>query len=230
MVKIALIGEYLPDFEPHQATNAAIEHSCRHLHVDVAAEWVSTADVDDSLFDRFHGIWIAPGSPNKSLDNTLWTIRMAREEGVPCLATCGGFQHMIVEYARNVLGFRDAQHAEYDPDAPVLFVSRLERSLAGRSMELRFVPGSRLARIYGTQSATERFYCNFGVNPAFVDVLKGGPLPITASDQEGEVRAIEDPEHPFFIGTLFVPQARSTPENPHPLVTEFVRVVAGRSM
>jgi CTP synthase (UTP-ammonia lyase) len=132
---------------------------------------------------------------------------------------------MILEYARNVLGFSDAQHAEYEPMASRLFVSKLKCSLAGREMQLRFVPGSKSAGIYGGLSAVERYYCNFGVNPDQVALLKEGPLVVSGSDAEGEVRVIELPEHPFFMGTLYVPQARSTPGAPHPLVNAFVRAV-----
>ena len=73
----------------------------------------------------------------------------------------------------------------------------------------------------------EQYYCNFGVNPDKVPLLRKGPLQITGSDAEGEVRVVELPDHPFFVGTLFVPQLRSTPERPHPLVTAFIRA-AGR--
>jgi CTP synthase (UTP-ammonia lyase) len=93
-------------------------------------------------------------------------------------------------------------------------------------MRLRFTAGSQVATIYGTLSATERYHCNFGVNPEYVPLLKGGPLQITGSDSEGEVRVIELPGHPFFIGTLFVPQTRSTLQRPHPLVTAFLQAVA----
>ena len=109
---IALIGEYNPNFQPHVSTNTAIEHSSRELGADVDAEWISTDEIDDSLFERFSGIWVTPGSPYKNLDKTLWAIREARENSVPCLGTCGGFQHIIIEYARSVLGFSDAQHAD----------------------------------------------------------------------------------------------------------------------
>lgn len=187
--------------------------------------WVSTEEIDDNLFQRFSGIWVAPGSPYKNMDKTLWAIRHARENGVACFGTCGGFQHLIIEYARNVLGFKEAEHAEYDPYASKLFISQLACSLAGREMELSFSPGSQVAAIYGANSATERYYCNFGVNPNFVPLLKSGPLKITGSDSEGEIRVIELPGHPFFLGTLFVPQTRSTAEHPHPLVTAFVRAV-----
>jgi CTP synthase (UTP-ammonia lyase) len=224
--QLAILGEFTPGFAPHASTNAAIAHSCAAGRLDVSAEWVSTSAIDERLFDRFHGIWVAPGSPYKDMTKTLWAIRVAREKGVPCFGTCGGFQHIILEYARSVLGFADAQHAEYDPYASRLFISRLACSLVGREMELCFQPDSLVARIYGVMQTRERYYCNFGVAPDAVELLKRGPLRVVGSDAEGEVRVIELPGHPFFIGTLFVPQALSTPEKPHPLVTAFLESVA----
>ncbi|WP_445368779.1 glutamine amidotransferase-related protein [Methylomonas sp. BW4-1] len=223
---IALLGEYTPTFPPHLATNAAIEHAKAALGLEINADWISTEDIDQTLFQRYAGIWVAPGSPYRNLDKTLAAIRYARESGIPCFGTCGGFQHMILEYARNVLGFKDAQHAEYDSYASDLFISKLACSLAGRQLPLTFEPGSRVADIYGALTATEQYYCNFGINPDYIDVLKSGPLKITAADAEGEIRVIEWSDHPFFIGTLFVPQARSKPEQPHPLVSAFLRAVA----
>jgi len=226
MIKsIALLGEYTPTFPPHVSTNAAINHAQQLLDVDITANWVSTEDIDSRLFEHYSGIWVAPGSPYKSMELTLWAIRYARENKIPCFGTCGGFQHMVIEYARNVLGVKGAQHAEYDPSASSLFISQLACSLAGHEMQLSFEPGSRVAAIYGGLSAKERYYCNFGVNPDCIDELKQGPLKVSGSDTEGEIRVIEHPDHPFFIGTLFVPQMRSIPERPHPLVTAFLRAV-----
>jgi CTP synthase (UTP-ammonia lyase) len=222
---IAILGEYSSTFEPHPATDAAISHSAATLGIDVKATWVSTGDLDQSLFEAHEGIWVAPGSPYKDLAKTLAAIRYAREHSVPCFGTCGGMQHLIIEYARNVLGFQDAQHAEYDPYASLLFVSELACSLAGREMQLRLVPGSQVAAIYGETSVVERYYCNFGVHPDRVAALAAGPLRIVGSDAEGSVRVVELPGHPFFIGTLYVPQARSTPNAPHPLVSAFLRAV-----
>jgi len=195
--------------------------------MEVDSVWLSTAKIDQTLFDRFSGIWVAPGSPYRNRNKTLWAIRYARENDIPCFGTCGGFQHMIIEYARNVLGFSDASHAEYDPYASNLFISSLACALAGREMKLTFSSGSRVAQIYGGTSATEQYYCNFGVNPDHVSLLKSGALMITGSDIEGEIRVIELPGHSFFLGTLFVPQTRSTAERPHPLVTAFLRAVNG---
>ncbi|MCK9634780.1 MAG: CTP synthase [Methylobacter tundripaludum] len=226
MIKaIALLGEYTPTFPPHISTDAAIRHARNLLNVEVAVDWVSTEDISPTLFEQYSGIWVAPGSPYKSMELTLWAIRYARENKIPCFGTCGGFQHMVIEYARNVLGFKDAQHAEYDPYASSLFISQLACSLAGREMQLNFAPDSQVATIYGSLSAKEHYYCNFGVNPDCIDELKQGPLNVSGADAEGEIRVIEHPDHPFFIGTLFVPQARSAPEGPHPLVTAFLEAV-----
>ncbi len=220
---IALIGEYTPAFQPHISTLSAIEHSRSLLNSEIEGKWVSTEDIDEHLFEQFSAIWVAPGSPYKNMEKTLWAISYARENQIPCFRTCGGFQHLVIEYARNVLGFKDAQHAEYDPYSSDLFISQLACSLAGREMPLTFESNSRIAQIYGAVCATERYYCNFGVNPKVVPILKSGDLKITGSDDEGEIRVVELSDHPFFIGTLFVPQTRSTTENPHPLVTEFLR-------
>lgn len=130
---------------------------------------------------------------------------------------------MILEYARNVLGFVDAQHAEYDPYASELFVSELECSLVGRELLIRLQPESRVARLYGATEAREQYYCNFGVNPEKVAALNRGALRVTGSDAEGDIRVVELPDHPFFIGTLFVPQLRSRADRPHPLINAFIQ-------
>ena len=229
MTRLLILGEFNREFRPHAATNEAIDHSRAHLALDVEAEWMSTAAVTPGVLADYDGLWVAPGSPYTSMERTLAAIRHAREKGIPCFGTCGGCQHMIIEYARNVLGIEDAQHAEYDPYASRLFISELTCSLAGRSMELQFASGSKVARIYGRGSATEEYYCNFGVNPDVIPTLKKGKFQIVGSDAEGEVRVLELPRHPFFIATLFVPQTSSRPDRPHPLVNAFVQAAAGRA-
>jgi CTP synthase (UTP-ammonia lyase) len=228
-ISIVLLGEYDPAFEPHRATDAAIAHSSAALGRMAKGHWISTAEIDAATLARHQGLWVAPGSPYKDLPRTLESIRFAREQKLPCLGTCGGFQHMVLEYARNELGMADAQHAEYDSQAANLFVSRLECSLIGRELAVKLAPGSLVARCYGATSAAERYYCNFGVHPDRAAELGSRDLRIVGSDAEGLVRIVELPGHPFFVGTLFVPQARSRPDAPHPLVSAFLRAAAGRS-
>jgi CTP synthase (UTP-ammonia lyase) len=93
-------------------------------------------------------------------------------------------------------------------------------------MTITLTAGSTLAEIYGQKTVQEEYLCNFGVNPDYVEALRGGPLRIAASDAEGVVRAVELPGHPFFMGTLFLPQHRSTATAPHPLVTRFLTACA----
>ena len=229
MIKIGIIAEYTATYEPHVATSRAIEHFSEELGLAVSYEWISTVDVKEDFFDVYEGLWVAPGSPYKSMDKALWAIQYVREQGIPTLGTCGGFQHVMIEYARNLLGFEDAQHAEYDPYASRLFISQLACSLAGRALELLLAPNSRIAEIYGSRKVKERYYCNFSVNPEFIEPIRKGPIAITGSDAEGEVRVVEYPDHPFFIATLFVPQTLSKPNKPHPLVTAFLRAVSNTS-
>ena len=224
-MKIAILGEHDSTAETHIATDRALAHSGAALGVEIRADWYSTAEVTNSLLEGFDGLLIAPGSPYRDLQKTIQAIRFARERNLPCLGTCGGFQHMIIEFARHRLGIDDAQHGEYDPYSSRLIVSRLDCSLAGQQLDIRLAAGSRIAGLYGTDRATERYYCNFGLDEKYVPLFAEAEFHCVAVDAEGEVRAMEITDHPFFLGTLFVPQSRSTPENPHPIVTGFLAAV-----
>jgi CTP synthase (UTP-ammonia lyase) len=156
------------------------------------------------------------------MEGALRAVEHARRHDVPLLGTCGGFQHVVIEYARNVLGLADAQHAEYDPYGSTLFVTPLSCSLAGQALTVDVHPLARAGDAYGAARVTERYYCNFGLDPDRVDDLVAGGLCVSGRDDLGEVRIVELPHHRFFVATLFVPQARSTPAEPHPLVTALV--------
>jgi CTP synthase (UTP-ammonia lyase) len=220
-INVAVIGEFDESFAPHAATNAAIGHSAAALGVDAAVSWLDTRALERDLGPVTHAdaLWCAPGSPYRSLTGALAALRFGRENAVPTLGTCGGCQHIILEYARNVLGFKDAAHAEYDPYASRLFVTALACSLAGKTMGVNVVPGSVAGRCYGTGRVQETYYCNFGLNPEQRGALEAGGLCITGVDDDDEPRIFELPGHPCYVATLFVPQTRSSAEEPHPLVT-----------
>ena len=226
-VKLAVVGDFNSSNSSHIATNDAILHSSAALGISVEPRWVGTEELiasgGENRLRGFDGVWIAPSSPYRSMDGALSAIRTARECRIPLLGTCGGFQHIILEYARNVLGFADAEHEESNPNASRLFISRLACSLVGRSMTVRFQPGSLVAQLYGQTSAQEQYLCNFGVNPAYTEKLRSGQLRIVGSDDEGVARVVELAEHPFFVGTLFIPQLASTPTVPHPVVSGFLQ-------
>ena len=222
---IGIVGERDPAFRPHIATDAALAHTGAALGLDVEARWIGTEDI--SAVEQADAIWCAPGSPYRSLDGALAALRHGRERGVPTLGTCGGCQHILLEFARNVLGFADATHAEYDPYASRLFVTPLECVIAGRTMQVRLEPGSGAAALYGgAREVDEQYYCNFGLNPEYRSLLEDGGLRITGEDADGEPRVFELDDHPFYVATLFVPQTRSEPGRPHPVVTGFVRAAA----
>jgi CTP synthase (UTP-ammonia lyase) len=126
-----------------------------------------------------------------------------------------------------VMGFADADHTESNPYASCLFVTPLSCSLVGKTMEVTLQPGSKAAEACHATQTMEAFYCNFGLNPEYQKQLEEHGMQITGKDQNGEARVAELPAHPFFVGTLFVPQARSAPGKPHPLVLEFCRAAAG---
>ena len=219
---IAIVADYDSNNRTHAATSEAIEHCSATLGFSIEHRWIGTEELAAADGTRqlagYDGIWIGPGSPSKSMEAALRTIRLAREQGIPLLGTCGGFQHIILEYARNVLGYADAEHAETQPEASRLFISRLACSLVGRTMSITLQPKSVVARLYGRTTVQEQYQCNFGVNPDYVETLRSSALKIVGSDEEGVVRLVELPEHPFFIGSLFLPQMTSTRSTPHPLV------------
>ncbi len=127
----------------------------------------------------------------------------------------------MVDYARSVLHIDDADHAETNPGAAHLAVTPLSCSIVGQEQEVLLLPNTRAAEIYGTARCREAFYCNYGLNPAYRDPLEAAGLIVSGVDGDGEVRIMEMPGHPFFLGTLFVPQARSTGERPHPVLAAF---------
>jgi CTP synthase (UTP-ammonia lyase) len=220
--RIAIIGDYQPGNPTHTAIADALAHAgCRTPPV-----WVPTQDAAGRDLAEFAGFWIAPGSPYRSLEGALEVIRYAREHDRPLLGTCGGFQHVVLEYARNVLGLADAAHAEYDPYASNLFVTPLSCSLAGRTMSVTLGTGSFASALYGGASTMEQYYCDFGLNPDHIPKLTAAGLVVSGVDSDGEVRIVELPELRFFLATLFVPHTSSTPAKPHPLVSGFVRAAS----
>jgi CTP synthase (UTP-ammonia lyase) len=236
VLQIAIIGDYQEDLASHEATDEAILHAARSLGINYATEWIPTELLDTAnpgVLLRFSkAVFVAPGSPYYSMQGALNAIRIARESGRPLLGTCGGFQHAVIEYARNVAGIKDAEHAEYDPRAKRQVIRALPCSLAGKALHVDLAPGSLARRIYGRDQIEETYHCNCGLDPAYRAQLETAGLRVTGveaglagapAESVGETRIVELPTHPFFLATLFVPQMRSTRESPHPLIVAFLR-------
>lgn len=232
--RIGIVGDFRPDASTHRATDAALAHAASALGLQIDARWLPTPAVagpdGPALLASCDGLWIAPGSPYDSLDGALRAIRHAREEGTTLLATCGGFQHVVLEHARNVLGMTDAAHAEVDPEAASAVVTRLECSLVGRTGTVTLRPGSRAARWCGDTRRIEEYRCSYGVAPGFAAQLDRGGLSVSGRDDDGTVRVVERASHPGFVATLFVPQMGSRAGAPHPLVTGFLRAASGEDV
>ncbi len=229
MTKIGLIGDYDATVLAHQAIPAALRLAGDTLGLDVAFEWVPTEQIrDPSQLDRFDGLWCVPASPYRSMQGTLMAIRFARERERPFLGTCAGFQYAVLEYARDVLGWLDAEHAEITPDAERIVIAPLHCALIEQSEAVRVQQRSRIASIYGCNEITEGYHCSYGLNPDCAAALVSGPLRATAFDVTGAVRAVELDDHPFFVATLFQPERAALGGQVPPLVKAFVRASAAR--
>jgi len=225
-VRIAILGDRDPANPNHPATENALAHSEAGAGVKVDYAWVSTQDLlseagTETLSD-FGGVWCTTGALDRP-EGALRGIQLARERRIPFLGTCGGFQHAVVEFARNVAGLPEAVHGEYEPDSGDAVIAPLACPLAGQSFEVEIQRGCRAAACYGGTRARERYYCSYGIDPGFEKLLVDRGLPIVGRADDGTPRILELPDHPFFVATLFVPQSRSTVGAPHPLVTGFLR-------
>lgn len=230
-MRIALIGDRDDTVVAHRAIARAIPLTAQSLGVDVEAVWLGTELIasDDDLAG-FDGYWGVPASPYRNTDGALRAISFARTQQRPYLGTCGGFQYAMIEYARSVLGWADASHAETasDPAARIV-IAPLSCSLVEVRADVLVLPGSRLSRAYASDRTNEGYHCNYGMEPAFRAALAGGPLRITAEDAHGEPRAVELDGHPFFVATLFQPERAALEGRVPPVVRAFVEAVQLRA-
>jgi CTP synthase (UTP-ammonia lyase) len=227
MLRVGLIGDYDPQVKAHTVTLKAIALAAEDLGYDVDIRWLQTPSLVKDAEQRLaecQVLWAVPNTPYDSMEGALNGIRFAREHGVPLLGTCGGFQHMLIEYARAVLGLADADHAESNPAATTLAVTPLACSVNELSETFYLTPGSRVANIYGTTEVVEQYgICNYGLNVALRSEFEQHGLRVSGVDGNGEVRIVELEEHPFFIGTLFQPQRAAFKEIVHPLIRAWLQ-------
>lgn len=224
-IEIALVGERSEAVVAHRGIPKALAMAGESLEIEVTGTWVRTDAAQDLA--RFDAVWCVPASPYASMDGALAAIRYAREREVPFLGTCGGFQHAIIEYARNVKGFAGAEHAETAEDAPLAIMVPLECALIEVERGVRLAAGSRLAEAYGALETTEEYQCRFGLDEAWRARLEGEALVFTAFDEQGHVRGAELRDHPFFVATLFQPERSALRGVAPRLVTAFVAAAAG---
>jgi CTP synthase (UTP-ammonia lyase) len=246
--RIALVGDRSPNVRAHLRIPVLLTALAEAERLVLDAYWIPTEEAFD--LDGFDAIWLVPGSPYRSLRGALAAVHTARTRGIPFLGTCGGFQHALVEHARNVCGLEAAAHGEYDgpasaydgsasaaaasAEAPSAEAPAVERSpggdplivpltcsLIGHEGVVRVAAGSLASSALGAERTVERYHCTYGLNPAFLDVLRRGGMRFSGEDENGEVRIAELPDHPFFLATLFQPELAGDGTRVHPIITAF---------
>lgn len=226
--RIALVGDYQAAVVAHQGIDRSMALAASAMP-SLEWEWIPTSTLGTDVGSRlegFTGIWLVPASPYANESGAFRVITRARTRAIPFLGTCGGFQHAILEYAREVLGLHEAGHAETQPGATIRLIAPLSCSLVEQRRSVHLLPGTRMREIYGVDQAEEGYHCNYGLNPAHENLLGNGSagprLTISARDDHDEVRAVELNDHPFFLATLFQPERRALTGELHPVVRAFI--------
>ena len=220
-VRIAVLGDRNLDYVTHRELDATLARFPRWAD----AAWVATDGDVDAALDAVDGVWVVPGTPYRDDDAVYAAIARAREEGLPLLGTCGGFQYAVVELARSLAGI-DARHAETDPNADALVVAPLACSLVGEQRTVTCVPGTRLAAICGVEPFVGFHWCSYGLAPDFEQALTAAGVVVCARAPDAGVEGIELASHPFFLATLFQPQVGALAGAPlHPLIGAFLDAV-----
>jgi CTP synthase (UTP-ammonia lyase) len=198
-LRIALIGDRDDTITAHRAIPLALDLASRASSRPLAFEWLATERITGAAaLAGFDAFWCVPGSLYRHMDGVLTAIGHARETGRPFLGTCGGFQHAVIEVARQRLGWADAEHGE-TASRGRLVVSLLECALVETAERLNAVPGSKLALAYGTAEFEESYRCRYGLNPEFQQALIDAAFSVAATGPDGSIRALELRGHPFFV-------------------------------
>ncbi|EJL72677.1 glutamine amidotransferase-related protein [Chryseobacterium populi] len=224
--KIAILGDFNPVHATHHALNDSIRDVKKLLNKEIQFDWIGTDIFNEIVFEKqnYTGLWIAPGSPYKDFENVLKVIEYTRKNNIPTFGNCGGFQHMIIEFARNECEITNADHEETNPDSENVLIKKLMCSLVGEQENLKLIDKeSFLYKTMGVDEIVGKYYCSYGINEDYVETLKERGLSFTSKSEEGHYRSFEIKSHPFFVGTLFQPTLTSTTEAPNPVIVEFVK-------
>jgi CTP synthase (UTP-ammonia lyase) len=223
-MKIGIIGDY--DGRPsHLATQEAIKHCSAKLGIHQESYWLPTTDLEQGVGDKlleFDGLWCAPGSPYQSMWGAIHAIQYARENKIPFLGTCGGFQHAALEFAKNVLQLDELMNRDFNPYLPNIFIAALSCSLMAQSRHISIDRNSRLYQIYERIEIEEKYNCDFGLNKDFQKILEQHSFKVSGVDEDGEARILTLESSGFYIATLFQPQLSSSCDKPHPLILSFL--------
>jgi CTP synthase (UTP-ammonia lyase) len=221
-MKVALVGDYDATVLAHQAIPGAIERSALALATTVELIWIHSSEIDLQAIAAVDALWCVPLSPYADPEAVITVIRFAREHDMPFLGTCAGYQHAVLEYARNVHGFVDADSSEDNPETSMPLITALACRLADQADTIHLDHGSRIAGIYQTEHITEEYNCGFGINRDYLPLFVNSDFRFCARDDNGDPRAFELNSNRFFFGTAYQPERSSLQQITHPLITAFL--------
>jgi CTP synthase len=242
-VDVALIGKYVSLPDAYKSIIESFIHAGTSLECKVNLHLVSSDELNaenvDKKLELMDGILVAPGFGIRGLEGKLEAARYARENLIPYFGICLGMQIAVIEFAMNVMGLPGASSTEIDPDCkdPVIFLMEEQKGIKqmGGTMRLGAYPcelkkGSKAIGAYGKSKITERHRHRYEFNNKYLkDFEANGMIATGKNPDKGLVEIIELKNHPWFIGTQFHPEYKSTVLNPHPLFVRFIKAVAENS-
>jgi CTP synthase len=236
-VTIGLIGKYIELQDAYKSILEAFIHAgaineCKVQIVNVHSEFITEDTVADKL-NELDGLLVAPGFGHRGVEGKIIAVKYARENQLPFFGICLGMQMAVIEFARNVLGFKDAHSTEMDAKTsyPVIDLMEEQKTIQakGGTMRLGAYPcaikeGSLAHTIYGSNLISERHRHRWEFNNKYMaDFENAGMVPSGKNPASGLVEIVELPNHPFFIGVQYHPELKSTVENPQPVFVHFIK-------
>jgi CTP synthase len=235
-ITIGLIGKYVELQDAYKSILESFVHAgamneCKVQVLPIHSELITPENVGEKL-GSLDGLLVAPGFGHRGIDGKITAVRYARESGLPFFGICLGMQMAVIEYGRNVLGIHNAQSSEMQADAeePVIDMMEEQKKITAKGGTMRLgtypceiKPGTLAHRIYGGTSITERHRHRYEFNNKYLEQYEAGGMIASGKNPEtGLVEIMEIADHPFFIGSQYHPELKSTVETPHPLFVHFV--------
>jgi CTP synthase len=236
-VTIGLIGKYLELQDAYKSILESFVHAgaineCQVQVVNVHSEFITNDNVSDKL-NGLDGLLVAPGFGHRGVEGKIVAVKYARENGLPFFGICLGMQMAAIEFARNVLGLKDAHSTEMDPDSkePVIDLMEEQKKITAKGGTMRLgayaceIKKDTLAhRIYGYSPISERHRHRWEFNNKYLEQFENAGMHASGKNPgTGLVEIIELTNHPFFIGVQYHPELKSTVENPQPIFVSFIK-------